>query len=313
MRKGLFETGLWGPPDLERIDLDQGGDDHVVLGLAAPATPVPFGSCAWSSRSVAQRQKVSMQPFRGRYSRAVPLSGGFPCDLAWDATLKAASPYQQERRASKGLAAAIVPQDLRRKLRFRKPGRLLLFMVDISGSMGGQYMELAKRAALILLEHAYVKRDHIAMVVFRDRAAKLLVPPTNQAELVRHIMAGLLCGGLTPLAAGMGLARNTLHKARTGNPGLEMIMILISDGRANVGSRPGYESMQDEIRAGAKALRREPQLRVLFLDTTEEGKVDYSARWLSSLLGAQRFALSSLLRSGQDPAVEIARAVGILP
>ena len=174
-------------------------------------------------------------------------------------------------------------------------------------------MELAKRAALLLLEQAYVKRDQIAMVVFRDHGARLLVPPTNQAERVRHIMAGLLCGGLTPLAAGMSLARRTLHKARTGNPGLEMNMILISDGRANVGSRPGYESIQDEIRAGAKALRREPQLRVLFLDTTEEGKVDYSARWLSSLLGAQRFALSSLLRSGQDPAVEIAKAVGILP
>ncbi len=311
MSKGLFETGLWGPADPGQIDLAPCSDEGLVLGLATPATSVIFGSSAWSSRLVTQRQKISLQPFRGRYARAVPLFGRGPCDLAWDATLRAASLHQQKRRTPEGIAAAIVPRDLRQKLRLRKPGRLLLFLVDISGSMGGKYMELAKRAALLLLEHAYIKRDHIAVVAFRDRAAELLVPPTNQAELVRHIMGGLLCGGLTPLAAGMELAQHTLCKARTGNPGLEMIMILISDGRANVGSRPGYESMQDEIKAGARTLLRERQLRVLFMDTTEEGKVDYSARWLSSLLRAERFILSRLLRSGHDPAVEIARALGI--
>ncbi len=305
LSKGLFGRGLWGPPETEGTDLASEADK----GPAAAAPPVPMGTSVWSSRSLSTRQNISLKPFRGRYVQALPLTGGPLCDLAWDAIIKTASHHQRDRRQRAGLAVAIAPQDLRQKRRLQKPGRLLLFLVDISGSMGGKYMDLAKKTALILLEHAYIKRDHIAMLAFRGRAAALLVPPTNRAERVQQVMATLLCGGLTPLTAGLELAQHTLSKSRRGNPGLERVMVLISDGQANVGSAPGCLSMEAEIKARARALLREPQLRILFMDTTEAGKVDYSARRLSSLLAAERFVLSHLLRSGLDPAVEIARAI----
>jgi len=187
---------------------------------------------------------------------------------------------------------------------------LLLLVVDISGSMGGEMMALAKRTALTLLEQAYVKRDRIAMVAFRDRTAELLFPPTNQAGLVHRALAGLPCGGTTPLAMGLELAHRILQRIAAREPDLKSYMLLVSDGRANVGSLPGLEAIRSEVEAWSRALAEQRSIEVLFLDTTEEGKEDFPARWLSSRMGARRFLLWRLLRAGQDPSVEIMKAMG---
>ena len=72
----------------------------------------------------------------GRYVRATPTPPAIP-DLALDATLRAAAPYQSIR--DKGnLALAIAEPDLRHKVRERKIGRHILLVVDASGSMGTQ-------------------------------------------------------------------------------------------------------------------------------------------------------------------------------
>lgn len=307
--EGLFSAGLWGTagPD-EMISpapavVDQAGDLPTVLFSGAA------GRAAWSARGGLRRHAVSPRPFRGRYVRAVPAAGSLR-DPAWDATIRATAPYQPERRRPGGPAVTIHAHELLRKERLHRPGRLLLLVTDISGSMGGEMMALAKRTALTLLEQAYVKRDRIAMVAFRDRTAELLFPPTNQARLVHRALADLPCGGTTPLAMGLELSHGILRRAITRDPDLKPLMLLISDGRANVGSLPGLEAIRAEVESWSQALAGQRGLEVLFLDTTEEGKEDFAARWLSSQMGARRFLLWQILRSGRDPAVEIMKAVG---
>ncbi len=307
--EGLFTAGLWGTagPD-EMISpaptvVDQAGDLPTAL-IAGAA-----GGATWSARGGARRHAVSPRPFRGRYVRAVP-AAGLLRDPAWDATIRAAAPYQLERRRPGGPAVTIHVHELLRKERLHRPGRLLLLVTDISGSMGGEMMALAKRTALTLLEQAYVKRDRIAMVAFRDRKAELLFPPTNQARLVHRALAGLPCGGTTPLAMGLELAHSILRRAVGREPDLAPLMLLISDGRVNVGSRPGLEAIRAEVESWSRALAEQRGLEILFLDTTEEGKEDFAARWLSSQMGARRFLLWQILRTGRDPAVEIMKAVG---
>jgi len=194
---------------------------------------------------------------------------------------------------------------LRRKLRRIHPGRLLLFLVDISGSMGEGHMGLARKAALLLLEKAYVKRDRVAVAAFRNRTAELLVPPTSRAETVSDTLTSLTCGGLTPLAAGLSEAKRALDRARHGNPALESFLILISDGRGNVGSAPGFERMHREIEALARTLSAGDRLTTVFFDTTEQGKEDFPARWLAERLNARRFLLWKMLCAGRDPAEEM--------
>jgi magnesium chelatase subunit D len=196
-------------------------------------------------------------------------------------------------------------RELRQKLRRIHPARLLLFLVDISGSMGRGHMSLAQRAALLLLEKAYIKRDRVAVVAFRDREAALLVPPTNRVETVSRTLTSLTCGGLTPLCRGLAQAVKTLDRAEAGNAALRSTLILLSDGRANVGFLPGHGRMISEIETLSENLSGRARLTTLFFDTTEEGKEDYPARWLAQRLRARRFPLWQIVRAGRDPAAEM--------
>ncbi len=257
----------------------------------------------WSSSLTSKRQKPSEKPFRGRYVRAIPPTGPL-IDLAWDATIRNAACHQSNRCRKPHLAIDIDKTDLLRKWRVRRPGRLILFVVDISGSMGGQNMQLAKEVSLKILEHAYIKRDRVAIVAFRDRSAQLLVPPTDQSELINRVVSELQCGGRTPLGQGLQLAHTVIKRTLNNAPGVEPILILITDGRGNVGTASGYEGLQREIDTRAIALRSQAGLRVLFLDTSERGKEDFCARRLSNCLRAERLLLWQLLHRGFDPTAQ---------
>ncbi len=109
---------------------------------------------------------------RGRYIKARPV-GGKPDDIAFDATLRAAAPYQNQRHAESDndLALQLRMGDLQRKVRVRRTGNLILFVVDASWSMAAsERMEATKGAIFSLLVDAYQRRDQVGLIVFqRDR------------------------------------------------------------------------------------------------------------------------------------------------
>ncbi|WP_348304922.1 ATP-binding cassette domain-containing protein [Methanothrix sp.] len=92
----------------------------------------------------------------GRYLRQrMPKEGK---DIAIDATIRAAAPYQKARSGPN--AIKVKSEDIREKERVRKTSAIPLFVVDGSGSMGAmQRMESAKGAVLSLLMDSYQKRD----------------------------------------------------------------------------------------------------------------------------------------------------------
>jgi len=87
---------------------------------------------------------------RGRYaSHTMP--SGRPTDIAIDATIRAAAPYQRDRGAGMpGENAVIIESgDIREKIRVGKVSTATLFVVDASGSMGASNrMESAKGAVM---------------------------------------------------------------------------------------------------------------------------------------------------------------------
>jgi Mg-chelatase subunit ChlD len=172
-------------------------------------------------------------------SRSTP---GKTDDLAFDATLRAAAPFQVERKPERRqVAFDIRGSDFHSKVRVRRAGNLILFVVDASWSMAvAERMTATKGAILSLLTDAYQRRDRVGLVVFQKERALLVLPPTHSTSLARKALADIPVGGKTPLSAGLVLALKTLRNEKITHPEVMPLMILLTDGAGNVavGSQP---------------------------------------------------------------------------
>lgn len=186
---------------------------------------------------------------RGRYIKARPV-GDKPQDIAFDATLRAASPYQQKRKeqGESDLALQLRKSDLQRKVRVRRTGNLILFVVDASWSMAAsERMEAIKGAIFSLLVDAYQRRDQVGLVVFQRDRARLVLPPTNSVELAQKALQDLPVGGKTPLSGGLFLSWQVIENARRRDTELRPLMILLTDGAGNV-SMTGMPAQAEAMR-----------------------------------------------------------------
>src|ERR1700736_5893246 len=170
---------------------------------------------------------------RGRYVRAEP-KAKFN-DLAIDATVRAAAPMQKDRGRQPGERLKLERDDLRQKVRERKIGNLIVFVVDASASMDAeQRMAATKGAILSLLQDAYVRRDRGAVVIFYYRTAEGVVRPTSSVSLARRRLERLSVGGTTPLTNGLLAGLNVIKTEVPPHATVLPLMVLISDGRGNI-------------------------------------------------------------------------------
>jgi len=167
----------------------------------------------------------------GRYLRSRLSKEGK--DIAVDATIRAAAPHQKVRQGAN--AVNVREEDLQEKERVRKVSAVVLFVVDASGSMGSvRRMESAKGAILSMLMDSYQKRDKVGMVAFRKEEAELLLPPCSSVDLAMKRLQELPTGGKTPLTSGLAKGLSALRAEIKKDAETKPIMVLISDGRANV-------------------------------------------------------------------------------
>lgn len=170
---------------------------------------------------------------RGRYVQSRPAENPVT-DLAFDATLRAAAPYQKRRQHGEA-ALAIARQDLRRKVRVRRAANLILFVVDASWSMAAaERMSATKGAIMSLLMDAYQRRDQVGLVVFQKEEARVVLRPTSSVELAKRLLQDIPVGGKTPLSSGLLLAYRILRREKRLNPEVMPLMILLTDGAGNV-------------------------------------------------------------------------------
>jgi len=170
---------------------------------------------------------------RGRYVRAEPKEK--VSDLAIDATVRAAAPLQKERGRRHGERLMLEKRDLRQKVRERKVGNLIVFVVDASASMDAeQRMAATKGAILSLLQDAYVRRDRVAVVIFKNRTAEVVLRPTSSVSLARRRLERLSVGGTTPLTHGLMAGYKVVKTELLRDPTIRPLLVLISDGRGNI-------------------------------------------------------------------------------
>ena len=218
-------------------------------------------------------------------------------------TLRAAAPWQRlrARERARGQRIAVRKEDLR-ITRYRKRSETtVIFSVDASGSAALQRLSEAKGAVEQVLIDCYARRDHVALIAFRDRSASLLLPPTRSLTRVRRSLAQLAGGGTTPLAAGIDAALEQALSAR--KRGSLPIVVLMTHARGNVtrdGTQDVVAGMQDAL-ASARALRV-ASITSLFLDTAPRPRAQ--AQRLAAELGARYMALPYLDAAGISEQVQ---------
>lgn len=160
------------------------------------------------------------------------------------------------------------------------PRRLVLLLVDASGSMGARERMAETKAVLLgLLGQVTAHRDVVALEVFRDDQALVLVPPTRQPAAVRTAIAALPTGGRTPLLQGLRSAGQLVIRERARHRVDETLLVIVTDGR-----------YRDDLRALGGALR--DQVAPALVVDTEDGPVRLGrARALAVTLGAEYMAV----------------------
>ncbi|MBI3651402.1 MAG: magnesium chelatase ATPase subunit D [Acidobacteria bacterium] len=248
-----------------------------------------------SGKSTKRKSAASAPLHRGRVIRhsANPTAEK---SLALTATLRAAAPLQMRRRARQPAcekALLIAAQDLRYKRHRQKTGVLYIFAVDASGSMAVNRMAQAKGAMTRLLQQSYIHRDQVAFICFRQGQAQVLLPPTRSVERAKQLVDALPTGGATPMAAALLKAKAVADAARSQTL-TQVIVVLFTDGRANVAWQPQATSANQSTRQIIEAelrqlgaLLQHAKIHLVVIDTKAKFLAGGEAKALAATLGAE--------------------------
>ncbi|MEO1679030.1 MAG: magnesium chelatase subunit D [Pseudomonadota bacterium] len=197
---------------------------------------------------------------RGRPLPSRPGRPGGTARVDLVATLRTAAPWQPLRRREAAARGDTRPlqvrgADVRVRRHLERSDRLLIFVVDASGSAAMARLAEAKGAVELLLAEAYARRDHVALVAFRGTGAEVLLPPTRSLVQTKRRLAALPGGGGTPLASGLA-AGAELARSATGR-GMTPTLAVLTDGRANIAldGSAGRQQAGDDAAQLARVIR----------------------------------------------------------
>ncbi len=276
------ESGNGVAPEEQLVD----GEEVALLSLI-PSIPRDRLLRQGSGR----RSKTKSGANKGRYASFTAHPTPRQHDLALDATLRVAAPYQRQRDHT-DCVVALRDSDLRYKVREDHVGATIVFAADASGSMGAQQrMKAAKEAILSMLLDSYQKRDRIGLVAFRREGAETLLDITASVDLAQKKLQQLPTGGRTPLAAGLYQSWQLLKARRLKDPELLPMLVLVTDGRANR-TLWTEDAVADAMRAAE--LIRQDHIHTVVVDTEKDFISLHIARQLAEAMGAVYYKVDDL-------------------
>ena len=240
-----------------------------------------------------RRSKTKSGTSKGRYAGFTQTPKPHQKDLALDATLRAAAPYQRFRDHDQ-CAVALTDSDLRYKVRENHVGATIVFVVDASGSMGARKrMKETKEAILSMLLDSYQKRDKIGLVAFRKDGAETLLDITASVDLAERKLQALPTGGRTPLASGLYQAWQLLRARRLKDPDMLPMIVLVTDGRANR-SLWTEDAVDDAVKAAG--LIRQDRIHAVVIDTEKDFISLHIAQQIAQVMDAAYYTVGELKR-----------------
>ena len=296
---------------------DGANEDVFSAGESFQVKPLNLDATDSRARASHGRRTVSrVSDRRGRYVGAA-LPDGKVTDIAVDATVRAASPYQLRRGADRtatdgNLALKVEAWDLRQKVRESRVGNLVVFLVDSSGSMGARQRMVATKGAVIsLLMDAYQRRDRVAMIAFRGTRTEVVLPPTGSPKLAQQRLDNLPTGGRTPMAKALADARRLIKQQKQRSPDTPPLLVIVSDCRANVGlsgGKSGGDPFDDALRVCAEL--RQDKVRAIALDPAPRSNRFGLVERIADALGGEYIPLNELRADAIRAAVRQAQAEG---
>jgi len=166
---------------------------------------------------------------RGHYIK-YELPKGSKSDIALIPTIRAAV-LRTGARDAKPLK--VKPQDIRVKVRAMRVRALLVIVLDVSHSMK-RYIRSIARVLEKIYQMSWRMRDKIALIACGGDEAQIIHHPSTNVKIIVNSILKLKLGGRTPLADGLLKAIQVIKLETIRNPGIIPIIILISDGLANV-------------------------------------------------------------------------------
>jgi magnesium chelatase subunit D len=168
-------------------------------------------------------------------------------------------------------------EDLHERVRMPRTGTHYLFVIDSSGSHAAQQrMRQVKGAISGLLGRSFKRGDEVSLIVFRGTSAQLILEPTQILPDALATLEYLPTGGRTPLAAALQLAGTQLTD--------ETVLILLTDGRANValnGGDPWQEAVDIARQITCKAIVVDTEIAEQRLGQCSKLADTLGARYLS--------------------------------
>jgi len=289
------------PEDAEEQEID-GDLTEIILEAVKASLPQHLleqltGAISGGAPS-RSRGKATGAAKAGSLGRPIGVRRGEPgrgARLNLIATLRASAPWQALRRrvAGESLSGSEVRVHVRRddfRVTIRKPRSLTttIFAVDASGSSALNRLAEAKGAVELLLAECYVRRDRVALIAFRGKAAELILPPTRSLVRAKRSLAGLAGGGATPLASGIDAAALLADAVR--RKGESPAIVILTDGRANIGrdGQPGREAANADAMIAAR-MAGASRYRALLVDISPFGQP--LAQALAEAMAARYLAL----------------------
>ena len=298
--------------------------DELILEAAKASIPAGLLARLAMTKAMASRGAAGGRAGARREGslrgRPIGTRPGLPRDgarLALIDTLRTAAPWQTLRRREIAASAAssgnprrasqieVRASDFRVARVQERAETITIFAVDASGSSALNRLAEAKGAVELLLADCYVRRDKVAVIGFRGRAAEVVLAPTRSLVRAKRGLSGLPGGGGTPLAAGISAATELADatRRRGGTP----IIVLLTDGRGNV----ALDGTGGRARADADARQSARRLRAaghtaLLIDTSPQPQT--SARELAAEMGAAYLPLPRADATSMSRSVQAATA-----
>lgn len=246
-----------------------------------------------------RKSRTVIAGFTGRYLKAESIRpGDKDFSIAIDATLREAALRSAREGVQSEGGLNVKEDDLRKKHLVRPCHNLIVFAVDSSGSMGSQAgvpMKAAKGAALAILRKVHQNRGEVAMVAFGGQKATLILPPTSSIEFAESALELLPAGGATPFAESLYLAWQLIRSEQIKNPVVRPILVIISDGEANVSISPELEPME-ELESLAEKIAHD-RIAAALIDAAVKQKGESQMQRLAAKMQASYITLRDLSAS----------------